>query len=117
MGFILTFFALITGVIFYCANVVLLSFIIWMAVDAAKQDRFWWMVLIIGVPIVGAGAYYFTEKKHEYAKVGSHHIHKSETEEQHETSPKARTRQKKDKNTINEEPVILAEEPKENERV
>ena len=54
------------------------SFIVWMVVDAAKQDKFWWVVLVIGVPIIGAAAYYFTEKKHDYAKMSvGPHEHKS----------------------------------------
>lgn len=82
------------------AYVLVASFILWMAVDAAKQDRFWWLVCILGIPIIGAAVYYFTEKKHEYAKIESHHIHTSETEEQHEVTPKKRTR----KSQIKEEP-------------
>lgn len=49
------------------------SFIIWMAVDAAKADKFWWLVLIVGVPIVGATVYYFTEKRHDYARLNCEH--------------------------------------------
>ncbi len=45
------------------------SFVLWMLVDAAKQDKIWWVVLIVGVPIIGAIVYFFTEKKHEYAKI------------------------------------------------
>lgn len=70
------------------AYIIVGSFFIWMIVDAAKQDRFWWIVIILGVPVVGAAAYYLTEKKHEYAKAPVHHIHESETESQHETTPK-----------------------------
>jgi hypothetical protein len=44
------------------------------------------VVLIIGIPFVGSGVYFFTEKKHEYAKAESHHIHDAETEAQHEAS-------------------------------
>ncbi len=62
----------------YAFYVIAGSFIVWMAVDAAKQDKFWWVVLIVGVPIIGAAAYYFTEKKHEYAKMPvESHEHKS----------------------------------------
>lgn len=78
---------LITLIIASC-YIVAISFTVWMAIDAGKQDRFWWLVIIIGVPIIGPGAYYFTEKKHEYAKVSPHHIHNSETEEQHEKAPR-----------------------------
>lgn len=80
----------ITGILLeiitYGAFIIVFSFMAWMAVDAGKQDRFWWVVMIIGVPFVGSAVYYFTEKKHEYAKVKSYHIHDSETEAQHETS-------------------------------
>lgn len=82
------------------AYILVASFILWMAVDAAKQDRFWWIVFVLGIPVVGAAVYYFTEKKHEYAKVESHHVHTSETEEQHEVAPKKRAR----KSQIKEEP-------------
>lgn len=62
------------------------SFVLWMLVDAAKQDKIWWIILIVGVPVIGAAVYYFTEKKHDYAKInpdcdhcqgGSCPIHKS----------------------------------------
>lgn len=49
--------------------VVLLSFLLWMLVDAAKQDKFWWIVLILILPILGAVIYYFTEKQHDYVKM------------------------------------------------
>lgn len=67
------------------------AFILWMSIDAGKQDRFWWLVVIVGIPIIGAVVYYFTEKKHEYAKAPVHHIHQSETENQHEHSPRRRS--------------------------
>mgnify|MGYP000963380421 CR=1 FL=1 len=87
--------------IVYGAYIFLIAFTLWMAVDAGKQDRFWWMVLIIGIPFVGSGVYFFTEKKHEYAKAESHHIHDGETEAQHETSPhKKRSRHKKSENSV-----------------
>ena len=83
------------------------SFLVWMFVDAAKQDRFWWIVIILGVPVIGAAEYYLTEKKHEYAKAPSHHIHESETESQHETShPHHEHHQKSDVEQV----VILADE-------
>ena len=77
---------MILEVIMYGAIIIVFSFSAWMCVDAAKQDRFWWIVIILGVPIIGPAVYYFTEKKHDYAKAKSHHIHDSETEAQHETS-------------------------------
>ena len=84
-------FGLIMGammtLVTYGAYIVIISFTLWMAIDAGKQDRFWWVVLIVGIPIVGSAAYYFTEKKHEYAKEETHHVHDSETESQHEKTP------------------------------
>jgi hypothetical protein len=77
---------IVTAIVF-SAYVLLGVFIFWMAVDAAKQDRFWWVVLVLGIPGIGAAVYYVTEKKHEYAKAESHHIHDSETESQHEQTP------------------------------
>jgi Flp pilus assembly protein TadB len=89
---------LVSGVItfiVYGAYIILIAFTIWMVVDAGKQDRFWWVVLIIGAPIIGSAAYYLTEKKHEYAKAPVHYVHTSETESQHEQTPKKVTRRKK----------------------
>ncbi len=71
----------------YLVTMFVVAFTMWMLVDASKQDRFWWVLLIVAVPVVGALVYYFTEKKHEYAKVPSHHVHQSETESQHEHAP------------------------------
>lgn len=79
---------MMTTMIVYAAYILVISFTLWMSVDAAKQDRYWWVVLIIGVPIIGSAVYFFTEKKHLYAEAPSHHIHTSETEKEHETSPK-----------------------------
>ena len=77
----------LSTLIVYGAYLLFFSFTLWMVVDAAKQDRFWWVVLILGIPVVGSAAYYFTEKKHEYVKAESHHVHASETEVQHEKAP------------------------------
>jgi uncharacterized membrane protein (DUF485 family) len=77
----------IISFIVYGVFIIIFSFTIWMAVDAAKQDRFGWVVLIAGIPFIGSVVYYYTEKKHEYAKAPSHHIHHSETESQHEVTP------------------------------
>ncbi len=74
----------------YGAYIFVIAFTLWMAIDAGKQDRFWWLVLIIGIPFVGSSVYFFTEKKHEYAKAEPHHVHESETEAQHEMTPKKR---------------------------
>lgn len=51
--------------------VVAAAFILWMLVDAAKQDNFWWLVIILGIPIIGAIMYYFLEKKRDYLKVAA----------------------------------------------
>lgn len=83
IGFIM---GMVLELIVYSAAIIIFSFSIWMLVDAAKQDRFWWIAIILGVPIIGPAVYYFTEKKHEYVKAQSHYIHKSQTEAQHETS-------------------------------
>lgn len=84
-------FGLIMGalmtLVMYMAYIVVFAFTLWMAVDAGKQDRFWWIVLILGIPFIGSIVYYFTEKKHEYAKAEPHHVHDSLTESQHEKTP------------------------------
>lgn len=108
--FILLIVNAIINIIIYGACIIAGSFVIWMLVDAAKQDRFWWVVLILGVPFVGAAVYYLTEKKHEYAKAPSHHIHQSETEAQHETSHVHHNRHKKEHSV---EETLLEEEKKE----
>jgi len=64
-------FAIIAGgvlltALLYVAYIFLFAFILWMAVDASKQDKFWWVVLILGMPIVGATVYYFVEKHKDY---------------------------------------------------
>lgn len=51
--------------------VIAAAFILWMLVDAAKQDNFWWLVIILGIPIIGAIMYYFLEKKRDYIKVAA----------------------------------------------
>ncbi len=51
--------------------VIAAAFILWMLVDAAKQDNFWWLVIILGIPIIGAIMYYFLEKKRDYVKVAA----------------------------------------------
>lgn len=47
----------------------ILAFVFWMAVDASKGDKYWWVVLILGIPLIGALVYFFVEKKHEYFKL------------------------------------------------
>lgn len=80
-------FGLLLTLVMYLAYMFVIAFTIWMAIDAGKQDRFWWVLLVIAIPLIGPFTYYFTEKKHEYAKAPSHHIHDSETEGQHEQAP------------------------------
>lgn len=100
----------LTGVVLFC-YVVTVSFIVWMSVDAAKQDRFWWLSCIIGIPVIGAAVYYLTEKKHQYRKIESHYIHESETETQHENAPKKkRVRKVKEESVISEVNKVLAQE-------
>ena len=106
ISFLLTGF--ISAVVVAC-YVMLFSFTLWMVIDAGKQDRFWWMTIILIVPIVGPGAYYLTEKKHEYAHAPNHHVHNSETEDQHEKSPEKKKRVKK----VKEEVFVVQEAKKE----
>lgn len=89
----------ITFVVVAC-YLITISFTIWMMIDAGKQDRFWWLTLIVGIPVIGAAVYYFSEKKHEYIKVSPHRLHMSETEEQHEVSPKKKYTKKTKKESI-----------------
>jgi hypothetical protein len=73
--------------------------------------------VIIGVPVIGPAVYYYTEKKHEYAKVPSHHIHESETEIQHEATPKHHDR-KEEKHVVQEDvKVEVQAEEKQKEKV
>lgn len=80
-GFLITAFA-------YVLYTLAIAFTLWMAVDAGKQDRFWWVVLIVGLPVIGSIIYYFVEKKHEYKRAPHMHVERSEAEEQHERAPK-----------------------------
>lgn len=89
--------ALVTCIVALC-YIVTIAFTLWMIIDAGKQDRFWWLTLIIGLPIIGPAAYYFTEKKHEYVKAPVHHVHESETEEQHEKAPKKKKTRRSKRN-------------------
>ncbi len=101
----------IVTLIVYIAYMLIIAFTLWMVVDAAKQDRFWWVLICIAVPIIGSAVYYLTEKKHEYAKAESHHIHNSQTELQHEVDPLHHKHHKKE----GDAPILLAEEKKEDE--
>lgn len=40
-----------------------MAFTFWMMVDAAIKNKFWWLVLITLLNIVGAGIYYFVVKR------------------------------------------------------
>ena len=95
----------VTFVVVAC-YLVTASFTIWMMIDAGKQDRFWWLTLIIGIPVIGAAVYYFSEKKHEYIKVSPHRLHTSETEEQHEKAPKKKRDRKAKKSEKKAEQII-----------
>lgn len=53
----------------YILYVIAVSGIVWMAVDAAKQDKILWLLFILGVPGIGALAYFFVEKQKDYAKM------------------------------------------------
>lgn len=90
MFFLTVLVSFIFTAILYAIYMIAISFTLWMAIDAAKQDRFWWIVLVIGVPIIGPLVYYFVEKKHEYKRARHMHVERSETEEQHETAPKGK---------------------------
>ena len=64
-------------VVFAIANLLfllMLFFMLWMAVDAAKGDKYWWIVLILGVPLVGSIVYYFVEKKRDYSRIEEQEI-------------------------------------------
>ena len=88
MIFLSIMFGVLLTVFVYALYMLVIAFTLWMAVDAGKQDRFWWIILIVGVPVVGPLVYYFTEKKHEYKRAEHMHVERSETEEQHENAPK-----------------------------
>lgn len=61
--------ALLVKFLTYTLYIMALSFILWMAVDAGKNDKFWWIVIIVGVPGIGALVYFFVEKKGDYMKL------------------------------------------------
>lgn len=82
--------------------IIMIAFTLWMLIDAGKQDRFWWLVVIIGIPVIGPAVYYFTEKKHEYRSAPLHYVHTSETEQQHEKAPKKKAVRKVKKESANE---------------
>jgi ABC-type nickel/cobalt efflux system permease component RcnA len=113
---------IIITVLVVACYVLAIAFTVWMIIDAGKQDRFWWLVLVIGVPIIGPSVYYFTEKKHEYTKVPVHHVHDSLTERQHESAPKKKSphihhdtvlTEEKELHQNQEEVVVIPKENKE----
>ncbi len=111
LGMLISFLVMFVVTVCY---VLVISFTAWMAIDAGKQDRFWWLVCIIGIPVIGPAIYYFTEKKHEYVKIPPHHIHDSETEEQHEHAPKKRSvRKPKLQSVVAETTPIVSEKVEE----
>lgn len=64
----------------YMFYVIAFAFLVWMAVDAAKQDKFWWLVIVVGLPVLGSIVYYFVEKKKDYMTTTGHlgHVHRKE---------------------------------------
>lgn len=40
-----------------------------MAVDAAMRDKYLWIVLIVGLPLIGALIYLIVEKRYVYHRV------------------------------------------------
>ena len=57
------------GLLIYIVQTLVLSFILWMAVDAAVRNKYLWIVLILGLPLVGSLIYLFIEKKEAYYKI------------------------------------------------
>ncbi len=87
MVFVSFIFALLLSVFVYVLYIVAIAFTLWMVVDAGKQDRFGWLLLVVGVPVIGPLVYFFVQKKHEYKRASHMHVERSETEEQHERAP------------------------------
>lgn len=95
-GFIFGVTVLMISILAYVLGI---SFMLWMVVDAAKNDKFWWIVLIVALPVVGAIVYYFVEKHHDYAKIpkeqdGGEATHKGE--HKHDETIKLAESEKKD---------------------
>jgi len=63
------FLGLGSALFFLAFYILVLAFMFWMMVDSAKHDRFWWIVIIIALPLVGALIYYAVERKHLYKKM------------------------------------------------
>jgi NADH:ubiquinone oxidoreductase subunit 6 (subunit J) len=62
-------FGFVAQVLVYVAYIVSLSFMLWMIVDAAKQDKYIWLAIMVALPVVGSIVYFFVEKEHEYEKI------------------------------------------------
>ncbi len=61
--------ASLTALMLLLAYAFVITFTVWMIVDAAKHDKFWWLFLTISLPFIGAVMYYCTEKKKLYEKL------------------------------------------------
>lgn len=53
----------------YFVYVIGLSLMIWMIVDAAKSDKYWWVAIMVALPLIGSLIYFFVEKEHDYEKI------------------------------------------------
>lgn len=62
-------FGMLLAAFMYIAYVLVASFFLWMIIDAAKSDKYVWLLFMVALPVVGALVYFFVEKKHEYRKV------------------------------------------------
>lgn len=49
--------------------VMLFVFVLLMLIDALRSRKYWWVVIILFLPFVGATAYFFIEKKGDYMKL------------------------------------------------
>jgi hypothetical protein len=62
---------LLSAVLVYIAYIVSLSFMLWMIVDAAKNDKLAWLAIMVALPVVGSIVYFFVEKEHDYVHIPS----------------------------------------------
>lgn len=60
---------LLSAVLVYVAYIVSVSFMLWMIVDAAKNDKLAWLAIMVALPVVGSVVYFFVEKEHEYVHI------------------------------------------------
>lgn len=74
-SFFTSFSTLLSALVLLAMYVIAISFMVWMVVDAAKNDKFWWLVFILMLPFIGALLYYFTEKKKMYSHEHISHVH------------------------------------------